>query len=173
MKRFFRGSRRSPPPAAGNAADPPDLDELAALAQLLGPQDPGADLLSRVEAQIDTLDGPAAGPDPRARKVWNQAGMALSVAVLAATGGYFAGRQAGPGSQQIIARPSPGANWVPLGTVTLHGPALRAFVRDKCRGHTHFYITMHGIRRAETGGNPGPGAPLAAPGEKILMECIF
>ena len=75
--------------------------------------------------------------------------------------------------QEIIARPGANAEWVPLGAVTLHGPALRAFVRGKCKGHTHFFITMHGQTRGAADDPASAEVPLMGAEEKILMECIF
>jgi hypothetical protein len=91
------------------------------------------------------------------------------VAAISGTLGYTAG----PDRQRIVARPAASADWVHLGAVSLHGTALRAFVRGKCNGHTHFYISMYGVSVGEAGPTQGQGEALAQEGEKILMECIF
>lgn len=141
---------------------------LTPLTQLVDAAEPDADLLGRIEAAIDEEPPVAVRPVHHPARIRFAAVLAL-VASISGTVGFLLG----PESQKIIAQPSASADWVPLGSVTLHGQALRAFVRGKCKGHSHFYITMHGVSTDETPGNPGKGTPLAENGEKILMECIF
>ena len=151
------------------AADTPvgDVPSMRALARLADEVEPDADLFAKIEARIDAEEArqPRRQRFARIRQIALLLGFALSAA--------FAGSQIGPERQHITARPSATADWVPLGSVTLHGPALQAFVRSKCAGHTHFYITMHGVTLETPGASPGSGTALAAPDEKILMECIF
>lgn len=146
------------------AAPPPALN---ALSQLVDHADPDPDLLNRIEARIDA-DMPKAPAPPRPRR-WSYVGLLMVVAICSAAMGYLAG----PGQQEISARPSADATWIPLGSVQLRGPALRAFVRSKCQGHTHFFITMHGLTVEPGQQIEGPGKSLSQAGEKILMECIF
>ena len=140
---------------------------VAALPHLVQTAEPDPDLFSRIEARIDAASPVRSVQPAIGRRRAAMAGLLTTVAIISAALGYFAG----PDRQRIVARPAATADWVPLGSVSLHGPALRAFVRGKCRGHTHFYILMYGASVSGTG--PGPGTPLAENGEKILMECIF
>ncbi|MEM9638721.1 MAG: hypothetical protein AAGA94_13820 [Pseudomonadota bacterium] len=160
MQRILRAKRASD--------QVPDAPELAPLTHLLEAAEPDPDLLSRIETRIDAPPRP---PVERMQilRLWPFAGLLLVIAMLSA----FAGHLLAPDRQTIAARPGSTAEWVPLGTVTLHGPALRAFVRSKCQGYTHFYITMHGVSAADPVPIATPGTPLARAGEKILMECIF
>ena len=141
----------------------------AILTQLVDPAEPDADLLAQIEARIDRETPPATVTSSK----WLCRGkLGLGILLVAAVSAFL-GSLAGPDRQQIVARPSPTAEWVPLGAVTLHGSALRAFVRGKCKGHTHFYISMHGVSVTESGPNSASGTILMQDGEKILMECIF
>lgn len=137
----------------------PDVEAAAPLVHLLDEAEPAPDLFARIEARIDR-ETPA--PPSRAGKV----------AVAAFVGGAAMGAlvfYVAQDRQSIVARPTTDAAWVPLGTVTLHGSGLRAFVRAKCKGHTHFFIAMHGPADTEDGAE----IPLMGGGEKIRMECIF
>lgn len=139
----------------------PDVDAAAPLVHLLKAADPAPDLLTRIEAQIDQPD--RTRKDKRKNSVIIAsfaAGLVTGAAVL------FVAQD----RQEIVARPSTDASWVPLGSVTLRGAGLRGFVRAKCEGHTHFLITMHGHAPTD---DHDEVVPLMSAGEKILMECIF
>ena len=142
---------------------------LAPLVHLVDEVEPDPDLFARIEAQLDADPPP---PLPRSRPL-RRRWIAAVLCAAGVAGGLGALAYFGADRQQIVARPADDAAWVPLGAVTLHGPALRAFVRGKCDGHTHFFITMHGVRAAPDGQIPHTGQALSAPQEKILMECIF
>ncbi|MEM8654277.1 MAG: hypothetical protein AAGF36_05990 [Pseudomonadota bacterium] len=139
----------------------PDLDAVAPLVHLLKDAEPEPDLLARIEGQID-------GPD-RPRRDVRKAGIVIAAFAAGLVSGAAA-MLAAQDRQEIVARPTADASWVPLGFVALRGAGLRGFVRAKCDGHTHFLITMHG--HAPEDDHP-EAVPLMAPDEKILMECIF
>ena len=142
---------------------PPEVDAAVPLVHLLTEADPAPDMFARIEAQIDTMERPAA---PLRRRM----------IVAAFVSGVCIGAMAlwsVQSRQHIVARSHPSVDWVPLGAVTLHGVGLRAFVRAKCHGHTHFLITMHGQTIDSRPNSPVPEIPLMDANEKILMECIF
>ncbi|MEL7132233.1 MAG: hypothetical protein AAGK77_07465 [Pseudomonadota bacterium] len=139
----------------------PDVDAAAPLTQLLEDAVPEPDLFARIEARLDG----------RSRRRINPHGGGPVAAV------FFAGLVLGAAAmfalqdkQEIVARPTADASWVPLGSVTLRGAGLRGFVRAKCEGHTHFLITMHGHAPTD---DDDEAMPLMGADEKILMECIF
>ncbi|MFL4470162.1 hypothetical protein ACERZ8_09865 [Tateyamaria armeniaca] len=141
----------------------PDVEAATPLVHLLDEVEPAPDLFARIEAR---LDGEKASRLPHVSKVLFvsfTSGLAIGALVI----------WAGQDRQSIVARPTTDAAWVPLGAVTLHGAGLRAFVRAKCHGHTHFYITIHGQSGAGTTGHTGDDIPLMQDEEKIRMECIF
>lgn len=140
-----------------------DVDVAAPLTHLLNGAEPGPDLFAQIEARIDA----EALPKPARVSAW--VALAFACGLALGVGGVLVGRD----RQAIVARPNPDVDWVPLGTVTLHGSALRTFVKTKCFGHTHFFITMHGVTDRQMRTTDGPGAALMAADEKILMECIF
>ena len=139
----------------------PDVDAAAPLVHLLQAAAPAPDLLARIEAQSDGPDRPRM--DMRRRAV-------VTAAFIAGVAAGAAAMVAAQDRQEIMARPTADASWVPLGSVTLRGAGLRGFVRAKCDGHTHFLITMYGHAPAD---DHAEAVPLMAPDEKILMECIF
>ncbi len=138
----------------------PDVGAATPLVHLLEEAEPASDLFAKIEARLDDpVDPPA-----RARR-WLVIGALLA--------GLVAGNvvtNALSDRQKIVARQSPTAVWIPLGSVTLHGSGLRDLVRAKCRGHTHFLITMHGHAPTD---DRSEDTLLMGPDEKILMECIF
>ncbi|WP_147114726.1 hypothetical protein [Tateyamaria sp. syn59] len=139
----------------------PDVDAAAPLVHLLKDAEPAPDLLARIEAQIDQPDYP--------RKDLKKSGViiaAFAAGLVAGAAVVFVAQD----RQEIVARPSADASWVPLGSVTLRGAGLRGFVRAKCEGHTHFLITMHGHAPTD---DHDEAVPLMGADEKILMECIF
>lgn len=140
-----------------------DVEAAVPLVHLLEEAEPTPDMFERIEARLDSEP-----TRPRHMRRW--------IVLLSFLSGLGAGVLAvhlGQERQRIVARPTADAAWVPLGGVTLHGAGLRAFVRAKCHGHTHFLITMHGQSPSAPNDPTPPEVPLMAPEEKVLMECIF
>lgn len=142
-----------------------DARDEGRLTQLLEEEEPAPDLFARIEAAIDAEERQARAPQMRER-------LGLTVAALLAGAAVAALilLTTAPDRQAVVARPGDGAAWVPLGAVTLHGPALRAFVRARCDGHSHFFITIEAGASPDQA--PQPGEPLQDGGEKVLMDCI-
>ncbi|KMW59399.1 hypothetical protein AIOL_004381 [Candidatus Rhodobacter oscarellae] len=163
--------RRLRPGRPSTQGSEPNLEAAAPLVGLLDEAEPLPDLFARIERQLDA-EMPAAPQRPQPAGVRRELailglGLFLGVAVAAlVTLGL-------PPRQQIVARPAPTVVWSTLGEVTLHGRDLRAFVRARCRGYTHFYITMHGYADPQSAGDGVAEVPLMNPGEQILMECNF
>lgn len=143
----------------GTKTPDPKVESAAPLVCLLGEAEPAPDMFAHIEAQIDAERTPR---KPAGRKLVL---MSFVVGVCAGALAVWQGQE----RQRIVAKPTADAAWAPLGTVTLHGSELRAFVRDRCHGHTHFLITMHGQSPDTTPDE----IPLMDHEEKILMECIF
>ncbi|MEO1554868.1 MAG: hypothetical protein AAFS01_00435 [Pseudomonadota bacterium] len=141
----------------------PDVEAATPLVHLLDDAEPAPDMFARIEARIDA--GSEQSALIRYRPVVVAFLLGLSAGALAL---HF-----GLDRQIIVARPTADAAWVPLGSVTLHGKGLRGFVRAKCHGHTHFFITMHGHSSTDSTNGQTNEVPLMARDEKILMECIF
>lgn len=147
----------------------PDLESFSALTFLLEDATPSDDLFSKIEAQIDAEADMSSGA--RATHPWRWIWVGLALALLGI--GLGVHHLTSPKSQAVFVRPGATAEWLQLGTVTLRGPALRAFVQGKCDGHTHFFILMEGVSIEDIEAAPGSGQNLIAGGEKIIMECIF
>ncbi len=141
----------------------PDVQAAAPLVHLLDEAEPAPDMFAQIEARIDNARQP--------RTVATNLFVVLAFICGLAVGGSVL--YLGQDRQRIVARPAPDASWVPLGSVTLQGAGLRGFVRAKCRGHTHFFITMHGHTPPDRDSGTALAVPLMESGEKILMECIF
>ncbi|WP_299689838.1 hypothetical protein [uncultured Tateyamaria sp.] len=140
-----------------------EVEAAAPLVHLLTEAEPSADLFAQIEARLDGADRPR--PGVRMRVVVTAFGAGLCAGAL-----VFLLMQS---RQQIVARPNTDAAWMGLGSVTLHGAGLRAFVRTKCSGHTHFLITMHAQSIGAQAEPVRTEIPLMDENEKIRMECIF
>lgn len=145
-----------------NLSDP-GVNGVTPLVLLLDEAEPEPDLFARIEAHID------GEKKSRMPKVNKAVILALACGITFGALGMWGLQD----RQRIAARPSAETGWIPLGSVTLHGAALRSFVKSKCHGHTHFYITMHGRsdKLDETGARQE--ILLMKEEEKILMDCIF
>lgn len=149
----------------------PDLEIAEPLVGILPDADPQPDLLERIEASLDQAamthvpepDKPAAAGSFR-----GFLSGALCGGILVAALAFFALDQ-----QKIVARTASANPWLPLGSVTLWGSDLRSFVKAKCQGQTHLFITLHGQNAENNGENASDGVPVMSDGEKILMECIY
>ncbi len=165
LRMLARRCRSRPPSTQGSE---PNLEAAAPLVGLLDEAEPVPDLFALIERQLDTE---LATQPHRAQFPKGLASLVLGLVLGAAMAMLVLFSLSH--RQQIVARPAPNVAWSHLGEVTLHGQDLRAFVRAKCQGHTHFYITMHGFAAPKTPGDGDGEVPLMNPGEKILMECIF
>lgn len=160
MKRFLRRFLRT-------SDDWEQSHGFAALSQLVETAEPDPDLFARIEARIDAEASQAAVlPSPRPRRAFVLCLMVV-VAIVSATVGHLIG----PERQQVFAVPTASADQVPLGAVSLHGPALRAFLQSACKGHTHVSVLMYGVSVDDTTVAQSDGPTDES--KKILVECIF
>ncbi|WP_370399911.1 hypothetical protein [Sulfitobacter sp. JB4-11] len=150
-------------------ADEIDLDDIAPLIQMVEPADPDQDLFTRIERSIDA---DMASVPTRKR------GRVVTPKIVIAT--FLAGLVLGlsctsllQSRQRVVTQTGLESPWIPLGAVTLHGSALRGFVRAKCEGQTHFFITMHGFHSEKNRKQDIDAPLLMEKEEKIRMECIF
>lgn len=162
MKKLFRRLKLR---RKGHPDQEMDHPSVGSLVHLVDIEDPDPELFSRVEALLDKEVAPETRKDTSRTTLF--AAMAFGVCFGAILG--FGASVVSTNTQKILAKPDAKSAWVPLGSVTFHGEALRAFVRAKCEGQTHFYVTMHGGDAEDS----GPLVPLMASGEKILVDCIF
>lgn len=142
---------------------PPDVESATPLVQLLDEAEPAPHMFSRIEARID-----AEPPHPGSMR-YRFVVLAFFLGLSACALTVFVARD----SLGIAVRSAADTRWVPLGSVTLHGSALRKFVRAKCLGHTHVLITLHGYSPALSTDTEAHDTLLITPEGKILMACIF
>ncbi|MBW4707417.1 hypothetical protein KX928_06425 [Roseobacter sp. YSTF-M11] len=172
MLSFLRRQRGS------EAAEPApeDLRLLAPLSELLEEARPGQGLLDNIESELNAVPGRKAIGSKRlgvtAAPVLYFAAGIVTAALLT-----VAGNVVFRDDPQIILRPSQEENWLPLGSVSLHGDALRTFVASKCRGQSHLVINLSGYLEKENSRNsPRVGGietkPVMTAQEKIMMGCI-
>ncbi len=171
MKEFFRKIW------AGRSAlpeDEPGMEVIAPLAQFVDDVDPDVGMLERIEASLDAVDHARIVKRNRSyqRRVPPLVAFGLGV-VLTGVCTWALYTWTTPDRQAIFAKPSGDTVFLPMGAVTLHGPALRGFVRAKCEGQTHFFIAMYAADTDPASKETAQGTSLMYDGEKILMECIF
>lgn len=165
MKDLFRWFRRN----RVEHREKIDLDSIAPLVHMVEPAEPDADLLSRIEHVIGAQAGVApkkSNSSPLGRKTL--IGTFITGMLIGLSGAALV-----PARQDIVAQTGAASPWIPLGSVTLHGSALRSFVRAKCEGQTHFFITMHGFHSEKDHSLETAAPLLMEKEEKIRMECIF
>lgn len=158
--RRFRKNRQVP-------REDVDLNALTPVVHLIENAEPDPQLFARIEASIDAdLPAKTAMPCVFGAKVVLTA-LLIGLGAGGVAVGFLESRQT------ISAQPGLSAPWIPLGSANLRGAALRSFVRSKCEGQTHFFITMHGFDKKKPINNSTEAPNLMVDGEKILMECIF
>lgn len=147
-----------------------DLSLLEPLNRLVGGAEPDPDLFDDIERRLERR----AGAPRRPPSGWRGVIIGVLLGAAGVGGTAMVRNPADTGPLAISVRPDPGADWLPLGHVTMDGTPLSAFVAAKCTGHTHLSITLGGHDATAQPLNPaGPDRAVMAAGEKILMECIF
>lgn len=141
----------------------PDIEAAAPLINLLDEAEPAPDLFARIEERLGDA------PRPANRMPLGRIGFVFLCGLLAGGLAVFTLQE----RQSIFLRTSADGPWLPLGAVTLHGSALRGFMRAECQGYTHFFIAMHGHPPADQSDQTPADVPLTGEEEKIRMECIF
>ncbi len=165
MKNLFQRFRRKRPASP----DETDLVSLPALAHLVSPADPDPQLFVDIEAIIDQEE--AVQRRSTDRRTFGPRALVLALFAGCLIGGSTITSM--QSHQQVVVQPHKSSPWIPLGSVTLKGAALRSFVRAKCDGRSHFLITMHRLQDHNSIESSNMNPTLIPEGEKIRIECIF